>query len=175
MVQALISFWVYVEDEILGDIMSRQCSVLSIICPKSITDKCNNVTSLCSRRDGGFTGLLTEITNSNSEGMGSYIFFSLHIQTGFYISNIQYLCFSLAVPKWLSVSSGCTLALLQRVSSFHGSLFPHLTVSSYLEKVLHVFITCLLCYVNLCISSLSFAPQLSSENMIAEFSQVLNW
>uniref|UniRef100_A0A673AT85 Aladin seven-bladed propeller domain-containing protein n=1 Tax=Sphaeramia orbicularis TaxID=375764 RepID=A0A673AT85_9TELE len=47
------------------------------------------------------------------------------------------------MPKWLSVSSGCTLALLQWVSSFHGSLFPHLT--------------------------------LSSEDMIAEFSQVLNW
>uniref|UniRef100_A0A669CYN0 Achalasia, adrenocortical insufficiency, alacrimia n=1 Tax=Oreochromis niloticus TaxID=8128 RepID=A0A669CYN0_ORENI len=53
----------------------------------------------------------------------------------------------LAVPKWLSMSSGCILALLQWVSSFHGSLFPHLTVSS------------------LC----------SSEDMIAEFSQVLNW
>ncbi|XP_034551415.1 aladin isoform X1 [Notolabrus celidotus] len=65
-------------------------------------------------RDGGFSGLLTEITNSHTE-----------------------------VPKWLSVSSGCILALLQRVSSFHSSLFPHLT--------------------------------LSSENMIAEFSQVLNW
>uniref|UniRef100_A0A671WAT6 Achalasia, adrenocortical insufficiency, alacrimia n=1 Tax=Sparus aurata TaxID=8175 RepID=A0A671WAT6_SPAAU len=39
--------------------------------------------------------------------------------------------------------SGCILALLQKVSSFHGSLFPHLT--------------------------------LSSEDMIAEFSQVLNW
>lgn len=65
-------------------------------------------------RDGGFTGLLNEITNSHTE-----------------------------VPKWLSVSSGCTLALLQKVSSFHGSLFPHLT--------------------------------LSSEDMIAEFSQVLNW
>ncbi|XP_068997509.1 aladin [Embiotoca jacksoni] len=65
-------------------------------------------------RDGGFTGLLNEITNSHAE-----------------------------VPKWLSVSSGCILALLRRVSSFHGSLFPHLT--------------------------------LSSENMIAEFSQVLNW
>uniref|UniRef100_A0A669CI42 Achalasia, adrenocortical insufficiency, alacrimia n=1 Tax=Oreochromis niloticus TaxID=8128 RepID=A0A669CI42_ORENI len=49
----------------------------------------------------------------------------------------------LAVPKWLSMSSGCILALLQWVSSFHGSLFPHLT--------------------------------LSSEDMIAEFSQVLNW
>lgn len=65
-------------------------------------------------RDGGFSGLLNEIASSHSE-----------------------------VPKWLSVSSGCVLALLQWVSSFHGSLFPHLT--------------------------------LSSENMIAEFSQVLNW
>uniref|UniRef100_A0A4W6EYV2 Achalasia, adrenocortical insufficiency, alacrimia n=1 Tax=Lates calcarifer TaxID=8187 RepID=A0A4W6EYV2_LATCA len=65
-------------------------------------------------RDGGLTGLLTEITNSHTE-----------------------------VPKWLSVSSGCTLALLRWISSFHGSLFPHLT--------------------------------LSSEDMIAEFSQVLNW
>uniref|UniRef100_A0A8C5HXZ5 Aladin seven-bladed propeller domain-containing protein n=1 Tax=Gouania willdenowi TaxID=441366 RepID=A0A8C5HXZ5_GOUWI len=66
------------------------------------------------RRDGGLTGLLNEITNSHTE-----------------------------VPKWLSVSSGCVLALLRWVSSFHGSLFPHLT--------------------------------LSSEDMIAEFSQVLNW
>uniref|UniRef100_A0A8D0DDZ4 Achalasia, adrenocortical insufficiency, alacrimia n=1 Tax=Sander lucioperca TaxID=283035 RepID=A0A8D0DDZ4_SANLU len=65
-------------------------------------------------RDGGFTGLLDEITNSNTE-----------------------------VPKWLSVSSGCTLALLRWFSSFHGSLFPHLTMSS--------------------------------EDMLAEFSQVLNW
>ncbi|XP_076022792.1 aladin [Genypterus blacodes] len=65
-------------------------------------------------RDGGLTGLLDEIANSHAEA-----------------------------PKWLSVSSGCVLALLQWVSSFHGSLFPHLT--------------------------------LSSENMIAEFSQVLNW
>ncbi|RVE70806.1 hypothetical protein OJAV_G00068080 [Oryzias javanicus] len=65
-------------------------------------------------RDGGLTGLLNEITDSNSE-----------------------------VPKWLSVGSGCILALLRWISSFHGSLFPHLT--------------------------------LSSEDMIAEFSQVLNW
>uniref|UniRef100_A0A8C7WTE2 Achalasia, adrenocortical insufficiency, alacrimia n=1 Tax=Oryzias sinensis TaxID=183150 RepID=A0A8C7WTE2_9TELE len=65
-------------------------------------------------RDGGLTGLLNEITDSNSE-----------------------------VPKWLSVGSGCILALLRWISSFHSSLFPHLT--------------------------------LSSEDMIAEFSQVLNW
>ncbi|KAM4609985.1 aladin [Polymixia lowei] len=65
-------------------------------------------------RDAGLTGLLDEIANSSTE-----------------------------VPKWLSVSSGCVLALLRWVSSFHGSLFPHLT--------------------------------LSSEDMITEFSQVLNW
>lgn len=65
-------------------------------------------------RDGGFTGLLNEITTSHTE-----------------------------VPKWLSVSSGCILALLRWASSFHSSLFPHLT--------------------------------LSSEDMIAEFSQVLTW
>ncbi|XP_054902206.1 aladin isoform X1 [Poeciliopsis prolifica] len=65
-------------------------------------------------RDGGFTGLLNEITTSHAE-----------------------------VPKWLSVTSGCILALLRWVSSFHGSLYPHVT--------------------------------LSSEDMIAEFSQVLNW
>uniref|UniRef100_A0A8C7D9X1 Achalasia, adrenocortical insufficiency, alacrimia n=1 Tax=Oncorhynchus kisutch TaxID=8019 RepID=A0A8C7D9X1_ONCKI len=47
------------------------------------------------------------------------------------------------VPKWLEVSSSCVLALLRWVSSFHGSLFPHLT--------------------------------LSSKDMTAEFSQVLNW
>uniref|UniRef100_A0A8C4I4V2 Achalasia, adrenocortical insufficiency, alacrimia n=1 Tax=Dicentrarchus labrax TaxID=13489 RepID=A0A8C4I4V2_DICLA len=33
------------------------------------------------------------------------------------------------MPKCLSVSSGCILALLRKISSFHGSLFPHLTVS----------------------------------------------
>uniref|UniRef100_G3NFQ2 Achalasia, adrenocortical insufficiency, alacrimia n=1 Tax=Gasterosteus aculeatus aculeatus TaxID=481459 RepID=G3NFQ2_GASAC len=49
----------------------------------------------------------------------------------------------LVVPKWLSVSSGFSLALLRWFSSFHGSMFPHLT--------------------------------LSSEDMLAEFSQVLNW
>ncbi|XP_024914941.1 aladin [Cynoglossus semilaevis] len=65
-------------------------------------------------RDGAFTGLLTEITNSKAEA-----------------------------PKWLSVGCGFSLALLRWVSSFHSSLFPHLT--------------------------------LSSEDMIAEFSQVLNW
>ncbi|XP_068606220.1 aladin [Brachionichthys hirsutus] len=65
-------------------------------------------------RDGGFTGLLIEITDSHAE-----------------------------VPTWLSVSCGFILALLQKVSSFHGSLFPHLT--------------------------------LGSEDMIAEFSQVLDW
>ncbi|XP_077594204.1 aladin [Stigmatopora nigra] len=65
-------------------------------------------------RDSGLTGLLKEITNSHEE-----------------------------VPKWMSVSSGCILALLQMITSFRSSLFPHLT--------------------------------LSSEDMIAEFSQVLNW
>ncbi|KAM8829390.1 aladin isoform 2-T2 [Synchiropus picturatus] len=65
-------------------------------------------------RDEGFTGLLSEITNSHTE-----------------------------VPRWLSVSCSCVQALLQKVSSFHNSLFPHAT--------------------------------LSSEDMIAEFSQVLNW
>ncbi|XP_068188566.1 aladin isoform X2 [Antennarius striatus] len=65
-------------------------------------------------RDGGFTGLLNEITTSHAE-----------------------------VPAWLSVSCGFILALIQKVSSFHGSLFPHLT--------------------------------LSSEDMISEFSQVLDW
>lgn len=65
-------------------------------------------------RDGGFTGLLNEIANSDAE-----------------------------VPKWLSVTSGWTMALLQKISSLRSSLFPHLT--------------------------------LSREDMIAEFSQVLNW
>ncbi|XP_030640588.1 aladin [Chanos chanos] len=65
-------------------------------------------------RDAGLSGLLDEITNSAEE-----------------------------VPKWLTVSSGCVLALLRWMSSFHGSLFPHLT--------------------------------LSSEEMVAEFSQVLDW
>lgn len=65
-------------------------------------------------RDGGLSGLLNEITTSHAE-----------------------------VPKWLSVTSGCVLALLRWISSFHGSLYPHVT--------------------------------LSCEDMIAEFSQVLNW
>ncbi|KAJ8016295.1 hypothetical protein DPEC_G00005710 [Dallia pectoralis] len=65
-------------------------------------------------RDAGFSGLLNEMANSSAE-----------------------------VPKWLGVSSRCVLALLQWVSSFHGSLFPHLT--------------------------------LSSDEMTAEFSQVLDW
>ncbi|CAL8257334.1 unnamed protein product [Gadus morhua 'NCC'] len=72
------------------------------------------IRSATSWREAGLTGLLEEIVNSSTEA-----------------------------PKWLSVSSGCVLALLQRVSSLHGALFPHL--------------------------------KLSSENMIAEFSQVLNW
>uniref|UniRef100_A0A8B9L8C6 Aladin seven-bladed propeller domain-containing protein n=1 Tax=Astyanax mexicanus TaxID=7994 RepID=A0A8B9L8C6_ASTMX len=33
------------------------------------------------------------------------------------------------LPKWLAVSSGCVLALIRWMSSFHGSLFPHLTLS----------------------------------------------
>lgn len=47
------------------------------------------------------------------------------------ICNNSAVSFPPAVPKCLSVSSGCTLALLQWVSSFHGSLFPHLTVSYF--------------------------------------------
>ncbi|XP_017322854.1 aladin isoform X2 [Ictalurus punctatus] len=50
--------------------------------------------------DAGLTGLLDEITNSSEE-----------------------------VPKWLTLSSGCVLALLRWMSSFHCSLFPHLTLS----------------------------------------------
>ncbi|XP_063076448.1 aladin isoform X2 [Engraulis encrasicolus] len=65
-------------------------------------------------RDTGLAGLLDEITHSVEE-----------------------------VPKWLGVSAGCLLALLRSVSSFHGSLFPHLT--------------------------------LSNVDMVAEFSQVLDW
>ncbi|KAF7695145.1 hypothetical protein HF521_006868 [Silurus meridionalis] len=51
-------------------------------------------------RDAGLAGLLDEITNSSEE-----------------------------VPKWLTLSSGCVLALLRWMSSFHCSLFPHLTLS----------------------------------------------
>ncbi|KAK1786869.1 hypothetical protein P4O66_017247 [Electrophorus voltai] len=65
-------------------------------------------------RDAGLSGLLDEITNSAGK-----------------------------VPKWLTMSSGCILALLRWMSSFHGSLFPHLT--------------------------------LSGEEMVAEFSEVLDW
>uniref|UniRef100_A0A672ICA9 Achalasia, adrenocortical insufficiency, alacrimia n=1 Tax=Salarias fasciatus TaxID=181472 RepID=A0A672ICA9_SALFA len=100
-------------------------------------------TTLCESnnqlRDGGFTGLLNEITTSHTEGMYVNVLcfiFSCKIL----ITLVRSLSI---VPKWLSMSSGCILALLRWVSSFHGSLFPHLT--------------------------------LSSEDMIAEFSQVLNW
>ncbi|MBN3306284.1 AAAS protein, partial [Amia calva] len=65
-------------------------------------------------RDAGLCGLLNEIANSVDE-----------------------------VPRWLAVGSGFSLALLRWVSSLHGSLFPHLS--------------------------------LSSEDMVAEFSQVLAW
>uniref|UniRef100_A0A8C7DS90 Achalasia, adrenocortical insufficiency, alacrimia n=1 Tax=Oncorhynchus kisutch TaxID=8019 RepID=A0A8C7DS90_ONCKI len=70
-----------------------------------------------------------------------------HCETLYTRSAGAWLCNSLMcvfpVPKWLEVSSSCVLALLRWVSSFHGSLFPHLT--------------------------------LSSKDMTAEFSQVLNW
>uniref|UniRef100_A0A4W6F2L4 Achalasia, adrenocortical insufficiency, alacrimia n=1 Tax=Lates calcarifer TaxID=8187 RepID=A0A4W6F2L4_LATCA len=91
-------------------------TTLCVFCRTAFLDHSETLwmRSAAAWRDGGLTGLLTEITNSHTE-----------------------------VPKWLSVSSGCTLALLRWISSFHGSLFPHLT--------------------------------LSSEDMIAEFSQVLNW
>ncbi|KTF71927.1 hypothetical protein cypCar_00043630 [Cyprinus carpio] len=65
-------------------------------------------------RDAGLYGLLDEITNSAEE-----------------------------VPRFLAVGSACVLALLRWASSFHGSLFPHLT--------------------------------LSSDEMVAEFSQMLDW
>ncbi|KAI2661045.1 Aladin [Labeo rohita] len=52
-------------------------------------------------RDAGLYGLLDEITNSAEE-----------------------------VPRFLAVGSACFLALLRWASSFHGSLFPHLTLSS---------------------------------------------
>lgn len=51
-------------------------------------------------RDAGLTGLLDEVSTSSSE-----------------------------VPKCVSVASSFVLALLRRLSSFHGSLFPHLTLS----------------------------------------------
>ncbi|XP_036389434.1 aladin [Megalops cyprinoides] len=66
-------------------------------------------------RDAGLSGLLNEIASS-SEG---------------------------EIPRWLTVGARFTLALLRWASSFHGYLFPHLT--------------------------------LSNEDMVAEFSQVLDW
>uniref|UniRef100_A0A7N8Y2D4 Achalasia, adrenocortical insufficiency, alacrimia n=1 Tax=Mastacembelus armatus TaxID=205130 RepID=A0A7N8Y2D4_9TELE len=101
--------------------------------------------SVYSRRDGGFTGLLNEITNSHTEGTPKSFIPLTHndLNPCIHCWVIPLCLCALAVPKWLSVSSGCILALLRWVSSFHGSLFPHLT--------------------------------LSSEDMIAEFSQVLNW
>lgn len=88
---------------------------------------------------------------------------------------------TLVVPKWLSVSSGCILALLRWVSSLHGSLFPHLTVSLVslfnmlqflMDAPFLVFSSIVVIVVNLFDL---FFTQLSSEDMIAEFSQVLNW
>ncbi|KAJ8371960.1 hypothetical protein AAFF_G00298330 [Aldrovandia affinis] len=66
-------------------------------------------------RDAGLSGLLEEIANASAG----------------------------EVPRWVTVGAGFTLALLRRISSFHGSLFPHL--------------------------------RLSTEDMVAEFSQVLGW
>uniref|UniRef100_A0A4W3JC59 Aladin WD repeat nucleoporin n=1 Tax=Callorhinchus milii TaxID=7868 RepID=A0A4W3JC59_CALMI len=64
--------------------------------------------------DSGLYGLLDEITNSPDE-----------------------------VPKWLKALSCCTLAVARWARAFHGSLSPHL--------------------------------KLSSENMVAKFSQVTDW
>lgn len=63
---------------------------------------------------------------------------------------------ALSVPKWLSVSSGCILALLQKVSSFHSSLFPHLTVScacwlKMWEATIILMTWCLLWCIETCI------------------------
>ncbi|KAG2467939.1 AAAS protein, partial [Polypterus senegalus] len=63
--------------------------------------------------DAGLTGLLDEVSHSANE-----------------------------VPKWMKVASCLTLALL-RWTSFHGSLFPHLSMSS--------------------------------DDMITEFSQAMDW
>lgn len=72
------------------------------------------------------------------------------------------------------MTSGCVLALLRNISSFHGSLFPHLKVSRS-----QIYLTLSFMYeectempgllLNLTVL------QLSSEDMIAEFSQVLDW
>ncbi|MGH0180562.1 UNVERIFIED_CONTAM: hypothetical protein FKN15_004567 [Acipenser sinensis] len=64
--------------------------------------------------DAGLSGLLDEIANSADE-----------------------------VPRCMKVGACCSLAILRWVSSLHGSLFPHLT--------------------------------LSSEDMVAEFSQAADW
>ncbi|KAK1151236.1 aladin isoform X1 [Acipenser oxyrinchus oxyrinchus] len=66
--------------------------------------------------DAGLSGLLDEIANSADEGK---------------------------FPRCMKVGACCSLAILRWVSSFHGSLFPHLT--------------------------------LSSEDMVAEFSQAADW
>ncbi|TRY91714.1 hypothetical protein DNTS_003343 [Danionella cerebrum] len=65
-------------------------------------------------RDAGLLGLLDEITDSAEE-----------------------------VPRCVAVVSRCLLALMRWASSFHSSLFPHLT--------------------------------LSSDQMVAEFSQMMDW
>ncbi|NP_001087073.1 Aladin [Xenopus laevis] len=51
------------------------------------------------------------------------------------------------VPPWLCHVTRCSLAVCRSVSSLHGSLFPHLTIS----------------------------PQMKSEDLTAEFSQALGW
>uniref|UniRef100_A0A4W5M3P5 Achalasia, adrenocortical insufficiency, alacrimia n=1 Tax=Hucho hucho TaxID=62062 RepID=A0A4W5M3P5_9TELE len=77
-------------------------------------------------RDAGLSGLLNEISNSSAE-----------------------------VPKRLEVSSSCVLALLRWVSSFHCSLFPHLTLSS--EDMTTEF-SQVLDWSELCSAELRLAP-----------------
>lgn len=63
----------------------------------------------------------------------SFVILNAHAPLISYIFSMciyTYCIYLFVVPRWLSVTSGCILALLQKVSSFHGSLFPHLTVSS---------------------------------------------
>lgn len=56
--------------------------------------------------------------------------FSTHVMYWICVYPILYLSSSFfLVPKWLSVTSGWTMALLQKISSLRSSLFPHLTVS----------------------------------------------
>ncbi|XP_039370688.1 aladin isoform X1 [Mauremys reevesii] len=64
--------------------------------------------------------------------------------------------------QWMKTGSRWALALCHWVSSLHGSLFPHLSIASYLE------------YLRM-EPQIQGVYELCSEDMIAEFSQAVDW